>query len=46
MAQHFTVKERLTATKFGRLVGARFDSRKDDRSGVKYYLGIARKGPC
>ena len=42
--QHFTVKERLSATMFGRLVGGRFDSRKDRTTGVKNYLGLARRG--
>jgi putative DNA primase/helicase len=42
--QHYTEKERLSATMFGRLVGYRFDSQKDPRTGVKHYRGIARKG--
>jgi putative DNA primase/helicase len=43
-AYHLTSKERITSTMFGRIVGGRFESRKDRITGVKLYLGIAIKG--
>ncbi len=42
--QHYSGQERHSATKFGRLIGARFESRKDPRTGVKHYRGVMRKG--
>jgi phage/plasmid-associated DNA primase len=41
---HYAGVELLTATKFGRLVGERFSSRKDARTGVKFYRGLAKRG--
>lgn len=43
--QHFIVGERLSATMFGRLMGAKFESQKDRKTGVKHYRGIARRRP-
>lgn len=40
-AQHFTVKERLSATSFGRLIGGRFE-REHTHAG-KLYRGLARR---
>jgi hypothetical protein len=41
--QHLTTKERMTATKFGRIVSGRFKSRKDRITGVKLYSGITSR---
>jgi putative DNA primase/helicase len=41
----YTGVERLSATKFGRLLGERFKARKDGRTGVKHYQGISKREP-
>jgi putative DNA primase/helicase len=42
--QRLTTKERMTATKFGRIVSGRFKYRKDRITGVKLYIGITTRG--
>jgi len=37
---HLTPKERLSVTKFGRLLGGRFERRKDGRTNLNFYQGI------
>lgn len=42
-AQHYAGNERLSASMFGRLMGAKFEGKKHPRTGVKHYRGIAPK---